>query len=174
MLPLLARLFPLLGVAAFSFVPFCKPFLGPIPNGILTEKWDGEVCLQSTSSTCGLASMASVLKVLGEDVSEPEIAHEAHSYSRGTEAWYLARVARARGYEVEFQFTDPGEFPEEHYPSVVGVNLDGIGHFIPILGKEGELFITGDPLTGREVLSRSELEELYTFTGFQMAVRKKP
>jgi hypothetical protein len=81
------RLFELslLGVVALSTVPIIKPFIGPIPADLLQDEWDGEVCLQSTPSTCGAASTATILKQLGINVTESELAEEAHSYSGGTE-----------------------------------------------------------------------------------------
>ena len=170
-LPRMLLGFPLFAMAAFSIVPFIKPFVGPIPDGKLRDEWDGEVCLQSTSSTCGAASTATILKQLGTDATESEIAAEAHSYSGGTEAWYLARAARSRGFDVDFVFTS-GFTPEVGLPAVVGVRLGSIGHFIPILGHDGDRFIVGDPLRGRESLSREELNRRYQFTGFHMRIQK--
>ncbi len=170
LLPRIILVLPLLGVAAFSIAPMIKPFIGPIPAGTFQDEWDGEVCLQSTPSTCGAASTATILKGLGIEVSEAELAKEAHSYADGTEAWYLARAARSRGCEVNFAFTK-GFTPEDGLPAVVGVRLGSIGHFIAILGQEGERFIVGDPMLGRELLSREQLERRYEFTGFHMQIR---
>jgi hypothetical protein len=172
LLPRAILVLPLLGVAAFSIAPIIKPFIGPITAGTLQDEWDGEICLQSTPSTCGAASTATILKQLGVDVTESELAAEAHSYAGGTEAWYLARAARSRGFDVDFVFT-PGFTPEDGLPAVVGVRLGSIGHFIPILGQEGDRFIVGDPLRGRELLSREELDERYDFTGFHMRIKNK-
>ncbi len=172
LLPRVLLVVPLLSVAAFAIVPIIKPFVGPIPAGTLRDKWDGEICLQSTGSTCGAASTATILKHLGVDVTESQLAAEAHSYAGGTEAWYLARAARARGFTVDFIFS-PGFTPNDGLPAVVGVRLGSIGHFIPILGQEGDRFIVGDPLRGRELLSREELDERYDFTGFHMRIKDK-
>ena len=172
LLPRMLLVLPLLGVLAISVVPILKPLIGPLALNQLENKWDGEVCLQSTGSTCGAASTATILKLLGKDVTELEIAKEAHSYSRGTEAWYLARSARSRGCEVEFDFRS-GFSPEGGLPAVVGVRLGSIGHFIPILGRKGERFIIGDPLKGREVMTMEELEKRYDFTGFHMRVKRR-
>jgi hypothetical protein len=172
LLPRVLLVLPLLGVAAFSLAPIIKPFMGPIPAGTLQDQWDGEVCLQSTPSTCGAASTATILKQLGVDVTEAELAAEAHSYAGGTEAWYLARAARARGFEVDFVIA-PRFTPEAGLPAVVGVLLGPVGHFIPILGQEGDRFIVGDPLRGRELLSRDELDQRYDFTGFHLRISNK-
>jgi hypothetical protein len=172
LLPRVLLILPLLGVAAFSIAPIIKPFIGPIPSGTLRDQWDGEICLQSTPSTCGAASTASILKRFGVEATESDLAAEAHSYSGGTEAWYLARAARSRGFDVDFAFS-PGFSPEDGLPAVVGVRLGSIGHFIPILGREGERFIIGDPLRGRELLSPEELQQRYDFTGFHMRIKNR-
>ena len=163
---------PLFGVAAFSIAPIIKPFIGPIPNGTFRDKWDGDVCRQSTPSTCGAASTATILKQLGQNVTEAELAAEAHSYAGGTEAWYLARAVRSRGFDVNFEFS-PGFSTEGGLPAVVGVRLGSIGHFIAIIGQEGDKFVIGDPLRGREVLSKEELEQRYDFTAFRMQIKRK-
>lgn len=171
LLPRLLLALPLLGVMTISVAPILKPLIGPLAESEMKDKWDGEVCLQSTGSTCGAASTATILKLLGVEATESEIAKEAHSYSGGTEAWYLARAARSRGCDVEFDFGS-GFSPEGGMPAVVGVRLGSIGHFIPVLGREGERFVIGDPLQGREVLTLEELEKRYDFTGFHMRVKR--
>lgn len=171
LLPRVLLILPLLGVAVFSVAPVIKPFIGPLA-GTLRDEWDGVVCLQSTPSTCGAASTATILKQLGIDVTESELAAEAHSYAGGTEVWYLARAARSRGFDVDFEFT-PGFTPEDGLPAVIGVRLGSIGHFISILGQEAERFIVADPLRGRELLSRDQLNQRYDFTGFYMRIKNK-
>jgi hypothetical protein len=171
-LPRLVLGVPLFGVAAFSIAPIIKPLISPIATGTFRDQWDGEVCLQSTPSTCGAASTATIMKQFGADVTESELAAEAHSYAGGTEAWYLARAARSRGFDVNFEFS-PGFSPEDGFPSVVGVRLGSIGHFIAVLGEEEGKFVVGDPLRGRELLSREELEQRYDFTAFNMRIKRK-
>lgn len=171
LLPRILLILPLFGVVVVSVVPTLKPILGPLALVELKNVWDGEVCMQSTGATCGAASSATILKLLGKDVTELEIAKEAHSYVGGTEAWYLARAARSRGCDVEFDFRS-GFSPDGGLPAVVGVRLGNIGHFIPVLGREGERFVIGDPLKGKEVLTLEELEKRYEFTGFHMRVKR--
>ncbi len=170
LLPRLLLALPLFGVVAISVVPILKPLIGPIPQDHFKNLWDEEVCMQSTASTCGAASTATILKLLGIDVTELEIAKEAHSYIAGTEAWYLARSLRSRGCHVVFDFRS-GFSPENGLPAVVGVRLGIAGHFIAVLGREGDRFIIGDPLRGREMLTLEELEERYEFTGFHMRIK---
>lgn len=185
----LTRMLPLLAVVAFVSAPFAKPFLGPFPSGALRDQWQGEVCLQSTYSTCGAASAASILKLHGLTVSEARIAQEAHSYQGGTEVWYLARAMRRRGLDAQMSATaglpvflqpaatmnpppnSTGKVPS--LPAIVGVRFGSTGHFIAVLSQdEAGKFHVGDPLRGSERLSREELQARYTFTGFAMHVKK--
>lgn len=170
LLPRLFRPALLTLVILFSFVPFSKPILLPLDLAILEDRWKGKVCMQSTSSTCGAASLATILKTYGITSTEKEIARKAFSYGRGTEAWYLARVARQKGCRVSFLFSNKldASIP---YPAIVGVRIGGVGHFIPILGREGEKWVTGDPLVGKRLYSDSEFYQLYEFTGFHMIVQ---
>jgi hypothetical protein len=78
-------------------VPFLKPLLDPVDLDQLSERCDGEVCMQSTGSTCGPASAATILRALGKPGSERELASEAFTSRGGTENWYLARALRRRG-----------------------------------------------------------------------------
>ena len=159
----------LFGTAAFALAPILKPFVRPIPRASLHETWDAGVCLQSTPSTCGAASVASILNGYGVQVSERDLAQDAHSYLGGTEAWYLARAVRARGCDARFRFSS-GFDPEIPFPAVAGVRLESAGHFIAILSRQGDRFQIGDPLIGRENLSRNEVLDRYVFTGFYMSI----
>ncbi|RYD26128.1 MAG: hypothetical protein EOP86_26395, partial [Verrucomicrobiaceae bacterium] len=88
------------GVVTVSAVPVLKPFALPLEAGTMKERWDGEICRQSTGSTCGPASLATILRYFGRGDKESELATEAHSCAGGTEAWYLARAAAKRGFNV--------------------------------------------------------------------------
>ena len=84
-------------------IPYLKPLLGPLPSHSFTDQWRDDVCLQSTASSCGAASAATVLKALGQHVTERELAHECFTYAGGTENWYVARAFRRRGYRVTYR-----------------------------------------------------------------------
>jgi hypothetical protein len=165
-------LFPLLATTAFAVVPFLKPLIAPMDSDALGNEWDGPVCLQSTGSTCGAASLSTVLGVHDIRVREKDVARAAHSYGGGTEAWYLARFARRQGAEARFTIDD-GFAPEGGLPAIAGVKLGTIGHFIAILGEENGRYLVGDPMIGPRQFTRLELEEHYTFTGFHLRVERK-
>ncbi|MGB8352365.1 MAG: cysteine peptidase family C39 domain-containing protein [Chthoniobacteraceae bacterium] len=162
---------PLACLVVVALIPFAKPLFGPIPDSDFQDRWNGPVCLQSTASTCGPASLATIMTRLGIKVTELEIARAAYSYEGGTEAWYLARYARKRGLKAEF-IIRKGFSPDISLPAIAGVGLGSVGHFIPILAREGDFYITGDPGHGESRLTREQLLKIYRFTGFYMPVSK--
>lgn len=84
---------------------------------------------------------------------------------------FFPRAARSRGMKATFEFSKG--FPADvKFPAIVGVRLSEIGHFIAILGREGDSFSIGDPLRGGEILTLEELEARYQFTGFCLSVEQ--
>jgi hypothetical protein len=164
-------LLPLLSTAVCVCLPVWKSIIVPLPQNELKDQWKGDVCLQSTSSTCGAASAATILKLHGITITERQIAQEAYSSASGTEAWYLARAIRNHGGSAKFHCTS-GFSPEMPLPAIAGVRLGPVGHFIPILAREGDKFQIGDPLNGPETLSLAELLKRYDFTGFYLQIQK--
>ena len=139
---------PLLLLAGLS-VPYLKALVAPLDTARLTDRCSDGVCLQSTPSTCGPASAASILRLYDIEESERTLAREAFTSSGGTENWYLARALRRRGFPVEYVILDRpvARLP---YPSVAGVTLPGgAGHFIAILAETGDAYVIGEPMRGR-------------------------
>ncbi len=170
-LPRYLLILPLLGSVGIAVVPYLKPWINPLVLPSSTEKWDGAACLQSTASTCGPASTASILRWLGIDASEHEIARAAYTSNSGTEAWYLARYIRSRGLGVRFDFQRIFS-PSGEFPALVGVRVSGFGHFIAVLEIAENQVTFVDPLTGKSSLPLAEFLSLYEFTGFRMVVSK--
>lgn len=160
---------PLFATIALALIPSIKPLLNPLPRETFKEQWEDGVCLQSTPSTCGPASVATVLKHLGMESSEHEIARYAHTSGSGTEAWYLARYLRNRGLTPRFALTN-GFASDESFPAIVGVKLGNYGHFIAVLEVTENTVIFADPLNGRHSLPFPEFLVRYEFTGFHLTV----
>ena len=100
---------------ALVSVPFIKPVLDPIDLDKLQDRCPGGVCLQTTYSTCGPASSASLLQTFGQDASEQQLARESFTSKGGTEIWYLARAFRRRGFRTNFVIQSPDHiFPPVH------------------------------------------------------------
>jgi hypothetical protein len=152
-------------------IPYAKPLTTPLNRDLLQARWQDDICLQSTASTCGPSSAATLLRAFGLPGDEATLAADAHTSATGTEIWYLARALRARGLTASFQLTEPN--PKTlPYPAIAGTRLGDRGHFIAILGREGDQYIIGDPLTGRELLSASHIGRLRHFTGFFLRVER--
>jgi predicted double-glycine peptidase len=171
-LPRFLLILPLGGTIVTLSVPYLKMALAPLKAEELRERWEGSVCLQSSESTCGPASAATILRFLGEDASEREIARAAFSTSRGTEAWYLARYLRKRGLSAKFDFR-PTFTPAVAFPAIVGVRVAGFGHFIVVLGIEDGMVTFVDPLSGQQKVTLSEFMKTHDFTGFHLSVSKR-
>ncbi len=168
---------PLRGIPLFILlscgaVPYIKPLVQPLPDGIFKNDARGDICLQSTISTCGPASVATILHRLGVPAEEGVIARAAYSSSSGTEAWYLARYIRNRGLSARFDFR-PDFTPEVGLPALVGVNLGGTGHFIAVLDFRDDQVDFADPLRGEAHLSLADFQRAYDFTGFHLVVRAR-
>jgi hypothetical protein len=161
--------FPLFAALASGVIPHLKPLIGPLPDSAFQERWESGACLQSTQSTCGPASVATMLRKLGVDTSEQAIARAAYSYVGGTEAWYLARYVRSKGLTPHFDFRSTFS-PDVGFPALVGVRLGGAGHFIAVLEVRGEVVRFVDPLSGEEKLSLAHFQRRYPFTGFHMVI----
>lgn len=174
-----SRLGPLRSIVLALFlglltVPYVKPVFGAVPPDTFQDAWTDGVCHQSTASSCGVASAATLLALGGVQVTEQDLARECWTGRSGTENWFIARALRRRGCRVTYrQLTpDPTALP---CPAIAGVKIGGIGHFIPILQRTAAgRYVTGDPLTGRKEFSGEELLRHYTFTGFFMAVTLPP
>jgi hypothetical protein len=166
------RLRPLapLALLAGLFIPYMKPVIAPLDLGALSGECRDGVCLQSTASTCGPASAASILRLFNVEENERTLAREALTSSGGTENWYLARALRRRGFSVKYVVADR-PVRELPVPSVAGVLLPGGGgHFISVLAETDTAYVLGDPMQGKVSVPKSRLGSAYQFTGFFMVV----
>ena len=169
LLPRLLLGVPLFALLALGVVPYLKPLIGPLPDSVFHELWRGDICLQSTPSTCGPASVTTILRRLGAQTSEQAAARAAFSYAGGTEAWYLARYVRTKGFVPRFDFRRTFS-PSVGLPAVVGVRLGGVGHFIAVLDISDDQVTFADPLSGQEHMPLSQFQRRYEFTGFHMVI----
>jgi len=154
-----------LGIVA----PHLKPLFAHLDKEDFFDHWENDVCLQSTRSSCGAASAATVFRALGTPLTERDIARECFTYQGGTENWYIARAFRRRGYQVHYRI-EKGFPVDLQVPAIAGLRLGEVGHFIAIIDKVDGFFITGDPLKGRERVAADQMATQFAFTGFFMEI----
>jgi predicted double-glycine peptidase len=162
---------PLFAVLVLAVPPYIKPLVAPLPVDLFHERWEGDVCLQSTASTCGPASVTTILRHLGVRTTEQQAARAAYSYAGGTEAWYLARYVRSCGLSLRFVFHHSFA-PEAGQPALVGVRAGGAGHFIAVLDIHDGRITFADPCSGERCISLAEFQRRYDFTGFHMVIKR--
>jgi hypothetical protein len=151
--------------------PFAKPLLDALDYERLSDRWKDGICLQSTFSTCGPSSAATILKAFGQDASEQELAKECYTSRGGTEIWYIMRALRKRGFRTNVVIQST-ENPLPETPAIAGVVLrGGSGHFIAVMSETGGQVVIADPLVGRLVVKREDLYRTYHFTGFFLTVQ---
>ncbi|MFA6186226.1 MAG: cysteine peptidase family C39 domain-containing protein [Phycisphaerae bacterium] len=152
-------------------IPYLKPVVVPLSSDKFKNKWQDGICMQSTVSSCGPASAATILRFFNIEATEQEIAGECYTYLGGTENWYLTRALRRRGLRVEYRIADG--FPKDlNLPAIAGVKIGNNGHFIAVLSETNQEYITGDPLKGRQKIAKNQIENDFNFTGFFMEIQK--
>jgi Peptidase C39 family len=148
-------------------IPFVKPLLDPLNLSQLKDRCEGDVCLQSTFSTCGPASAATLLRAFNGDASEKQLARESFTSRGGTEIWYLARALQRRGIGTRVVINTAGTDMTLPSPAIAGVVLPGnAGHFIALVRSDDSQVTFVDPMKGKGTLSAEELKRQYHFTGF--------
>jgi predicted double-glycine peptidase len=160
-------------LAVLLIVPFMKPVLDPLDLNQLRDRCDGEVCMQSTFSTCGPSSAATILKLLGQTASEQTLARESFTSRGGTEIWYMARAFERRGFHASV-LIQPLDQLSPPSPAIAGVVLPGgAGHFIAIMSQTVDEVTIGDPMKGKLVVKKPDLKGWYHFTGFFLVIQPK-
>lgn len=155
-------------VLASLTVPYVKQLTPPTE---LHEKWRDGICLQSSPSTCGPASAATLLTSFGIPTSEADLARDSFSTYSGTENWYLKRAIERRGIRCSYVWIPPpvAELP---CPSIAGLRLtEQSGHFVAILSADTDGYLIADPIRGRSKVTHATLAKgLMPFSGFFMVL----
>ncbi|SQI34441.1 Peptidase C39 family [Leminorella richardii] len=165
----IALLFCLVITLGYVSLPFIKPIVRPA--GEIVEQWRDGIAIQSTSATCGPASMATLMHRLGVSATQSEIARQSYNSGSGTENWYLARYAKSQGFS--YRFLNEPDLENVPVPSIIGVRLGRVGHFITLLSKEGATYTVGDSLDGVHQLTEAEFKQRYRFAGFVLQIGRE-
>ena len=136
------------------------------------DTWlEDDVCLQTTSYTCGAASAVTALKQFGIDAEEKYMAF-ASSTSRtwGAPAYQLARAIEKtygkQGITCEVKLFDTINELAGCCPVIVIVKYRPmIDHYVTVLEVETDSILVGDPLEGKERLTYLEFSEKWRKIG---------
>lgn len=123
--------------------PFAKKILYKLDYSTLENRWTKGICKQSSPSTCVPASCATVIKLLGGNVSERELAIEAGTTRRGTELWYMMRSLRKHGFQMNAYAAS--SLKDAPTPCILGVKVGRAGHVVVMISKNAAGPEIGDP-----------------------------
>lgn len=178
----------LLAVVAIGSV--ARPLCGEPP--ICENKWEGEVCLQSTSMTCSPAAAATVLKCFGIEATEGEMAGLCLTRT-GTHWMGLYRGLRkklpdsisisplcsaslselrqaSRARPLILIVSLPHEIPSEWEYRTESGWLPGVSHSVVCLGPAAnDRWKIADPTNGFETWSTEEMQILWQGSGLRIA-----
>lgn len=130
--------------AILLVIPFVKQILYKLDYSQLENRWNNGICQQSSGSTCVPSSCATVIRVLGGNLTERELATEAGTTERGTEIWYMMRAIRRHGYEMEPLAVK--SLKEMQAPAILGVKIGTAGHVVALISMDDASLKIADPL----------------------------
>lgn len=155
------------------------PFAGPIvlPFKLLDSvgnRWNGDVCIQTTRATCAPASLATIFRHYKIYRTEEEMAYACHSSLLGTDLWYLIRVANKNGLNTNCRYVDDLYSRNIRMPALVLVTIKNVNeqHMIVLLGKYKNRLMIADPMSGKNLLIKTEVNNRYAFDNLIIEINK--
>jgi predicted double-glycine peptidase len=155
-------------LAAGMAYDFVIPIFGPLAARhrlmSIHSQMSGDVCMQSTSWTCGAASAVTALHALGIKADEGEMAILACTAPlRGTNETLLARAIESRygSQDVTTSFEHFRSVRDLRHlcPAIVSIRVSSTtGHIVAVLDVTDSTVVYGDPLAGKMVCSIEDFE----------------
>jgi hypothetical protein len=166
-------------LTSMSIVPFAAPAFNRNYLAELKTRVDGDgICRQSNAYTCGPAAAVTVLRRLGLQAEEGEIAILSHTSAlTGTDPDALARALQKRyatnGLVVEYRGFRAASELKDAGLTVAVVKFNALqDHCVAILGVETNRIIIGDPLSGLGSSSIEEFENNWQFVGVVLKMKR--
>ncbi|HWQ91652.1 MAG TPA: cysteine peptidase family C39 domain-containing protein [Clostridia bacterium] len=166
-------------IGCVSVLPFAGPVINRADLAALQTRVDADgICRQSNEYTCGPAAAVTVLRKLGLNAEEGEIAILARSCAMvGTDPDVLARALQKRyggeGIVVEYRSFNKAEELKSSGLTIAVVAFNAMqDHCVAILGMEANQVRIGDPLSGLSLMPVEEFEKNWQFVG--IVVRRGP
>ena len=179
----------IVSVAVWSAI---HPMIGSLPE--CGNRWQGEVCLQTTPWTCSPACAATLLRAHGIDATEQEMV-ELCVTREGT-SWLglyraLALKTERTGWRVEVFETDEAALRQHSRPVILFARLPqdqsgselgqhcgwipGQGHSVVFLEYLSQSTLRiGDPAVGTELWRITDLDTLWTGRGIRLVRKNEP
>ena len=114
------------------------------------------ICMQTTGSTCGPAAVVTVLRQLGIEAKESDLAIMSKcTLERGTTCEQLARAIKKlygkKGIDCSIRKFDSIDQLKETCPMIAAINLSSVvGHYTVVLEVTEDKVIVGDPIAGKK------------------------
>ena len=127
-------------------------------------KFSGDVCLQTTGYSCVAASLVTLLRAVGIDATETEMARlsltEENGGTTDTRAAYALQCKLAdRGWTVHYDRLDYARLQSLPKPCLTPLRWGYFfNHMVPVLAADDRRVTLGDPLTGRRVMSADDFQ----------------
>lgn len=157
--------YALIVIAGVYFIKAGWWMLSPGTGDLGPTKWKGDVCLQTTDSTCVAASMVTLLKSRGVESTETEMAALGFVEPGGgttdtRAAWALERKLAAVGrtdLRVRYEHMTLEQLIATPKPCMVALQWGFfMSHMVCVMDANDTTITLGDPLSGRRVLRVQE------------------
>lgn len=166
----------MIGVVAWgSVLPFVMPLLVRNDLADLKTRTDSNnICVQSTSYTCGPAAAVTALRRLGVTAQEGELAILSHtSPIIGTMPWSLYKAIQNRyagdGVDCRFRrFDSINQLREAGVTLAVVKDAFLLDHCVAILEVGDNTVTIGDPILGKIRMSYKDFEGIWRFYGIAL------
>lgn len=111
---------------------------------------------------CGLACLASVVKFYGGEITQEKLREESGTTFNGTSMLGLYQAAQNHGFDAAGFEAEIKNLKELKKPVILHVVKDEkLEHFVVCYGYEKGRFIIGDPASGIEYYSQSQLKKIW-------------
>ncbi len=166
----------MLGVVTWgAILPFALPLIVKNNLANLPTVTDADnICVQSTSYTCGPAAAVTALRKLGFHAQEGELAVLSHtSPIVGTMPWTLCKAIQDRyaasGIDCQFrQFDSINQLKEADVTLAVIKDAFLLDHCVAILDVTDKNVIIGDPILGKIKMSYKDFQSVWRFYGIAL------
>jgi predicted double-glycine peptidase len=161
---LIVPLFAMLGLVLYS-----ASWRLDSPSRRLHERSRGPVCLQSTGYTCGPASAVTLLRTMGVEAGEGEMARLTLAHPRTGTSSYLTALALRRKFEdagvpKRAYVEAPRGGTLESLPAPFLAGMEGSPfacHMVCVLSVGKDRVLVGDPARGPVSWSRAKFERAW-------------